>query len=195
MLGKILKKLDIGDLKRLKPYFVHQLSNIDIVLVAVNFTCTNFKSFIVSTSEPCKLSSRFRRIMSCLVGKTSQWGPCVYEHIDGLVQCCSISSALAMKILQSCTKPSVSIRPNNWLQWRHNERYYKGGFGTKPLYEPSLTDTAIFIQENGLENVVNKLVAILSWAQWVHAKKMDVKMSSGNWRPFCLGLNELLPCW
>ena len=28
-------------------------------------------------------------------------------NIDGLVQDCSISSALAMKLLQSCTKPSV----------------------------------------------------------------------------------------
>ena len=30
------------------------------------------------------------------------------EHIDGLVQNCSISSVLAMEILQSCTKPSIS---------------------------------------------------------------------------------------
>ena len=29
------------------------------------------------------------------------------EYIDGLVQDCSISSALAMEILQSCTKPSI----------------------------------------------------------------------------------------
>ena len=29
------------------------------------------------------------------------------ENIDGLVQDCSISSALAMEILQSCTKPST----------------------------------------------------------------------------------------
>ena len=28
-------------------------------------------------------------------------------YIDGLVQDCSISSALAMEILQSCTKPSI----------------------------------------------------------------------------------------
>ena len=28
-------------------------------------------------------------------------------HIDGLVQDCSISSALAKEILQSCTKPSI----------------------------------------------------------------------------------------
>ena len=28
-------------------------------------------------------------------------------HIDGLVQDCSNSSALAMELLQSCTKPSI----------------------------------------------------------------------------------------
>ena len=31
----------------------------------------------------------------------------VIIHVDGLVQCCSISIAYAMEILQSCTKPSV----------------------------------------------------------------------------------------
>ena len=32
-------------------------------------------------------------------------------YIDGLVQDCSISSALAMEILQPCAKPSISSRP------------------------------------------------------------------------------------
>ena len=31
----------------------------------------------------------------------------MYTHIDGLVQDCSNSSALAMELLQSCTKPSI----------------------------------------------------------------------------------------
>ena len=30
-------------------------------------------------------------------------------HINGLVQDCSISSTLAMEIMQSCTKPSIYI--------------------------------------------------------------------------------------
>ena len=35
-------------------------------------------------------------------------------HIDGLVQDCSISSALAMEILQSCTKPLILLKiPSN----------------------------------------------------------------------------------
>ena len=31
------------------------------------------------------------------------------QYIDGLVQDCSNSSALAMELLQSCTKPSISL--------------------------------------------------------------------------------------
>ena len=31
------------------------------------------------------------------------------DHVDGLVQYCSNSSALAMELLQSCTKPSILI--------------------------------------------------------------------------------------
>ena len=31
------------------------------------------------------------------------------SHIDGLVQDCSNSSALAMELLQSCTKPSILL--------------------------------------------------------------------------------------
>ena len=33
----------------------------------------------------------------------------IFLYIDGLVQDCSISSALAMEILQSCTKASISF--------------------------------------------------------------------------------------
>ena len=38
----------------------------------------------------------------------------VVKHIDGLVQDCSNSSALAMELLQCCTKPSISslLTPN-----------------------------------------------------------------------------------
>ena len=32
----------------------------------------------------------------------------VWNHFDGLVQDCSNSSALAMELLLSCTKPSIS---------------------------------------------------------------------------------------
>ena len=33
----------------------------------------------------------------------------IHHYFDGLVQDCSISSALAMEILQSCTKPSILL--------------------------------------------------------------------------------------
>ena len=31
----------------------------------------------------------------------------IHHHFDGLVQACSHSNALAMELLQSCTKPSI----------------------------------------------------------------------------------------
>ena len=40
------------------------------------------------------------------------------EHIDGLVQDCSNSSALAMELLQSCTKPSVWNQSVRTIVWR-----------------------------------------------------------------------------
>ena len=52
-----------------------------------------------------------------------------FPHIDGLVQDCIISSALAMEILQSCTKPSIYcalLEPDNhncdYCVWRTNSR-------------------------------------------------------------------------
>ena len=39
----------------------------------------------------------------------------ISNYIDGLVQDCSNSSALAMELLQSCTKPSIS--DSSWLLW------------------------------------------------------------------------------
>ena len=37
----------------------------------------------------------------------------LYQYIDGLVQDCSNSSALALELLQSCTKPSTCIQFNH----------------------------------------------------------------------------------
>ena len=55
------------------------------------------------------------------------------HHFDGLVQDCSISSALAMEILQSCTKPSildifVSVFWNYeiWMFFSINHHFYVG---------------------------------------------------------------------
>ena len=45
-------------------------------------------------------------------------------HIDGLVQNCCNSSAIALELLQSCTKAWISWGRSeaNSLQWHHNER-------------------------------------------------------------------------
>ena len=51
-----------------------------------------------------------------------------YLNIDGLVQDCSLSGALAMKLLQSCTKPSVYA-----ITW-----WTKATFWTNHLYERAL---------------------------------------------------------
>ena len=39
--------------------------------------------------------------------------------IDDLMQDCSISSALAMEMLQSCTKPSIRITGRSRVPWYH----------------------------------------------------------------------------
>ena len=46
----------------------------------------------------------YRHVYGFLVKET--WWPCL-QNIDGLVQDCSNSDALAMELLQSCTKPSI----------------------------------------------------------------------------------------
>ena len=66
--------------------------------------------------------------------------PCFYSyHIDGLVQNCSNSSALAMELLQSCTKPSIIP-----LTWAHSFVVFcfvtvmLSGVGvTKPIFSVS----------------------------------------------------------
>ena len=68
---------------------------------------------------------------------------CRMHRMDGLVQDCSIFSVLAMKILQSCTKPS------NKLRWNYNQNSF------------------FFIQENASKNIVWDMSAILSKRRWV----------------------------
>ena len=42
-------------------------------------------------------------------------------HTDGLVQDCTISSVLAMEILQSCTKPSTYKLCSKYSKYKQNE--------------------------------------------------------------------------
>ena len=49
------------------------------------------------------IKARWRCIYGCYFFLSWSW----ISHIDGLAQDCSNSSALAMELLQSCTKPSI----------------------------------------------------------------------------------------
>ena len=50
------------------------------------------------------------KVWYCYIIKANKWGECNapqnHDHMVGLVQYCSIPSALAIELLQSCTKPS-----------------------------------------------------------------------------------------
>ena len=64
---------------------------------------------------------------------TASWKPGpVHTCIDGLAQDCSISSASAMEILQSCTKPSIS-------QTHKHKIFRKWLYNIKPFPQPMLT--------------------------------------------------------
>ena len=76
------------------------------------------KEFLTSNGDLLLISSNLIQVM---------------HHIDGLVQDCSISSALAMELLQSCTKPSilgifVSVFWNYeiWMFFSINHDFYVG---------------------------------------------------------------------
>ena len=66
--------------------------------------------------------------------------PIYAGHTDGVVQGCSISSALAMEMLQSCTEPSIQCY-NSMTQWRR-------------INVPQVIDTSTFVS-----------IACLGWNQ------------------------------
>ena len=64
----------------------------------------------IFTVSPCTDRNRPIQQMSCFrkYSTLQQKMPILYiYHIESLVQDCSNSSALAMELLQSCTKPSI----------------------------------------------------------------------------------------
>ena len=96
-------------------------------------------------------------------------------YIDGLVEDCSNSSALAMELLQSCTKPSIRIR---------NICHHFSGYGLWPVRRHAITcndfkllsvltpalftklsetwvKMQVLIQENVFENSLCKISVIL----------------------------------
>ena len=80
-------------------------------------------------------------------------------HIDGLVQDCSISSALAMEILQSCTKPLIylfqyfdlifnSLKPRGAI-WRHSSGLCRGwGLGTFSTLKSGMSPIILSVGAN-----------------------------------------------
>ena len=53
------------------------------------------------------LSSKYKHLQSTVAWRVYQ------DHTDGLVQDCSNSGALAMELLQSCSKPSIWTRKDH----------------------------------------------------------------------------------
>ena len=66
--------------------------------------------------------------VGCRLYFCRKWPCCdmIVLYIDGLIQYCSISSALALQILQSCTKPSVyhSRVKNHISELIHSDTLY-----------------------------------------------------------------------
>ena len=101
-ISKMLMSLQISDLLNF-----HFSINYTSFNVWVRYFVWNFKGY------PLKFYTKYL---------THTWKTAVYftlfkiyklsdlrAHIDGLVQDCSNSSALAMELLQSCTKPSICV--------------------------------------------------------------------------------------
>ena len=86
----------------------HRLVNRCGALAGMNSWCSKLRN-IYSSPSPHIFGKKVGFVRIC--NKVSIAWSEIYEsgclHIHGLVQGCSISSALAMEILQSCTKPST----------------------------------------------------------------------------------------
>ena len=60
---------------------------------------------MISVNSQIEAYTKYLKFLYCMAWKNMTLHSA--DDIDGLVQDCSNSSALAMKLLQSCTKPSV----------------------------------------------------------------------------------------
>ena len=116
-------------------------------------------------------------------------------HIDGLVQDCRISIALAMEILQSCTKPSIwlDLIITHWGRVTHicvgKLTNIGSDNGLSPGRHQAITWTNAGILLIGpLETKFNE---ILIKIHTISFKEMHLKMPSGKWRSFCLSLNVI----
>ena len=78
-----------------------------------------------------------------------------------------------------------SVRVKHWgsIWVRQKNRYWEPVFGTKSLFEPTLTVLVRSFRTN-LSKIRIKI-------RIISLKNMHLKMSSSKWWPFCLGLSVL----
>ena len=83
------------------------------------YSCDMCKNLFWSSDHQLNYNKiKFPSNLNCEWKKNpGKWVP--GHHIDGLVQDCSISIALATKILQSCTKPSIWSVPKDYTALYH----------------------------------------------------------------------------
>ena len=79
-----------------------------------NAKCNDKWCFISSTHIPSAVKIKSLTVLifvTQLDTRDSSVKSVAVGYVDGLVQDCSNSSALAMELLQSCTKPSIYSKP------------------------------------------------------------------------------------
>ena len=98
-------------------------------------------------------------------------------YIDGLVQDCSNSSALAMELLQSCTEPSI------WLCviWCHAYAVHLCGWKWKFLMQCSENPVVIWYSVPSDHHVKNTIVEIRwCWGSWLSYLNSRIPYSNNS---------------
>ena len=122
---------------------------------------------------------------------------CTWHDINGLVQDCSNSSALAMELLQSCIKPSI------WAQG--GEEHYGGGVEAETRWRPLWQTTFPYVISSIKCFNFNKNFTELcswesnwhNWFRWWIGVEQATSQYLIQWWPRRVyassGLNELKP--
>ena len=94
---------------------VQERHNSSALAMELRLSCTN--PSIWSTDEPYRLLMNpvITQLISPVIGM--YFLGIAVVHIDGLAQDCSNSSALAMELLQSCTKPPIMLMCRVETRW------------------------------------------------------------------------------
>ena len=123
------------------------------------------------------------------------------NHLEGLVQNCSNSSALAMELLQYCTKPSIwralpvhepyeAVSLTHWGWVMHICVCNLTIIGSDKGLSPGWCQVIIWPNAGILSigPIGTNFSEILVEIQTFSFMKMCLKVLSVKWRPFCLGL-------